>query len=236
MSTEVDEEIQEDLRGNLDLQARLLYGLIHARWIVTARGLAKMVRHPTPDLLVRTAPTPPNPFATTHRAAAREVQARGLRPLPTRPLPIAAAPPRRAHRRAVREVGEALLRPLRGHLLAQVVPPRVDRRRVLRDVLPAPPLPRLPQPHPAEERARRSRAHGARRGRGRQADSTREGRARDGGRGRGDEHGERGAQGGSVPAENIWVPGERDRQAAAVAGGGERQVRAQLCCRAMSAG
>lgn len=44
---EVDEEIQDDLRGNLDLQARLLYGLIHARWIVTARGLAKMVRHPT---------------------------------------------------------------------------------------------------------------------------------------------------------------------------------------------
>lgn len=38
-----DEEIQDDLRGNLDLQARLLYGLIHARWIVTARGLAKMV-------------------------------------------------------------------------------------------------------------------------------------------------------------------------------------------------
>ena len=43
-SVEVDEEIQDDLRGNLDLQARLLYGLIHARWIVTARGLAKMVR------------------------------------------------------------------------------------------------------------------------------------------------------------------------------------------------
>ena len=40
----VDEDIQDDLRGNLDLQARLLYGLIHARWIVTARGLAKMVR------------------------------------------------------------------------------------------------------------------------------------------------------------------------------------------------
>ncbi|KAI0750046.1 casein kinase II, regulatory subunit [Daedaleopsis nitida] len=39
----LDEEIQDDLRGNLDLQARLLYGLIHARWIVTARGLAKML-------------------------------------------------------------------------------------------------------------------------------------------------------------------------------------------------
>jgi hypothetical protein len=42
----VDDEIHDELRGTLDVQARLLYGLIHARWIVTARGLAKMV-HPT---------------------------------------------------------------------------------------------------------------------------------------------------------------------------------------------
>lgn len=40
----VDDDIQDELRGSLDVQARLLYGLIHARWIVTARGLAKMVR------------------------------------------------------------------------------------------------------------------------------------------------------------------------------------------------
>jgi Casein kinase II regulatory subunit len=39
-----DDEIQDELRGSLDVQARLLYGLIHARWIVTARGLSKMVR------------------------------------------------------------------------------------------------------------------------------------------------------------------------------------------------
>jgi len=38
-----DDEIHDELRGTLDVQARLLYGLIHARWIVTARGLAKMV-------------------------------------------------------------------------------------------------------------------------------------------------------------------------------------------------
>jgi len=39
----MDDDIQDDLRGSLDVQARLLYGLIHARWIVTARGLTKMV-------------------------------------------------------------------------------------------------------------------------------------------------------------------------------------------------
>jgi len=39
----LDEEIQDELRESLDVQARLLYGLIHARWIVTARGLAKML-------------------------------------------------------------------------------------------------------------------------------------------------------------------------------------------------
>jgi len=39
----LDDEIQDELRGTLDVQARLLYGLIHARWIVTARGLSKMI-------------------------------------------------------------------------------------------------------------------------------------------------------------------------------------------------
>jgi casein kinase II subunit beta len=38
-----DEDVADELRGSLDVQARLLYGLIHARWITTARGLQKMV-------------------------------------------------------------------------------------------------------------------------------------------------------------------------------------------------
>jgi len=43
ITDQLDDEIQDELRGALDVQARLLYGLIHARWIVTARGLAKML-------------------------------------------------------------------------------------------------------------------------------------------------------------------------------------------------
>ncbi|KAH9948605.1 casein kinase II, regulatory subunit [Amylocystis lapponica] len=39
----LDDDIQDEYRGTLDVQARLLYGLIHARWIVTSRGLAKML-------------------------------------------------------------------------------------------------------------------------------------------------------------------------------------------------
>ncbi|KAF9045776.1 hypothetical protein BDZ89DRAFT_1058734 [Hymenopellis radicata] len=39
----LDDDIQDDHRASLDVQARLLYGLIHARWIVTTRGLAKML-------------------------------------------------------------------------------------------------------------------------------------------------------------------------------------------------
>ncbi|KAF7323731.1 Casein kinase II subunit beta [Mycena kentingensis (nom. inval.)] len=43
ITDQLDDDVQEELRGSLDTQARLLYGLIHARWIVTTRGLAKMV-------------------------------------------------------------------------------------------------------------------------------------------------------------------------------------------------
>jgi hypothetical protein len=43
ISSPIDDDIQDELRATLDIQARLLYGLIHARWIVIARGLQKMV-------------------------------------------------------------------------------------------------------------------------------------------------------------------------------------------------
>lgn len=43
-SNSIDEHISDLHREQIETQARVLYGLIHARFIVTTRGLAKMVR------------------------------------------------------------------------------------------------------------------------------------------------------------------------------------------------
>lgn len=39
----LDDEMDDEMRDNVEAQARLLYGLVHARYIITTRGLAKMV-------------------------------------------------------------------------------------------------------------------------------------------------------------------------------------------------
>jgi hypothetical protein len=36
--------LDEEARDHIEAQARLLYGLVHARYIITTRGLGKMVR------------------------------------------------------------------------------------------------------------------------------------------------------------------------------------------------
>lgn len=38
-----DEQLDDDQREQIETQARILYGLIHARYIITTRGLAKML-------------------------------------------------------------------------------------------------------------------------------------------------------------------------------------------------
>ncbi|KAJ7939850.1 casein kinase II, regulatory subunit [Mycena leptocephala] len=43
LTDRVDDDMQDELRSCLDTHARLLYGLIHARWILTPRGMAKIV-------------------------------------------------------------------------------------------------------------------------------------------------------------------------------------------------
>ena len=42
-----DFDCDDDMREQIEKSARQLYGLVHARYIVTTRGLAKMVRRPT---------------------------------------------------------------------------------------------------------------------------------------------------------------------------------------------
>ena len=40
-------EVDDDMREQIEKSARHLYGLVHARYIVTTRGLAKMVGEPS---------------------------------------------------------------------------------------------------------------------------------------------------------------------------------------------
>lgn len=40
-------EVDEDMREQIEKSARHLYGLVHARYVVTTRGLSKMVSYPT---------------------------------------------------------------------------------------------------------------------------------------------------------------------------------------------
>ena len=39
----MEEEMDQETRDHIEAQGRLLYGLVHARYISTSRGLAKMV-------------------------------------------------------------------------------------------------------------------------------------------------------------------------------------------------
>ncbi|WFD42468.1 casein kinase 2 regulatory subunit [Malassezia psittaci] len=43
LRTDLDEHLDDDQREQIESQARILYGLIHARYILSSRGLAKML-------------------------------------------------------------------------------------------------------------------------------------------------------------------------------------------------
>ncbi len=48
----LDIECDDEMREQIEKSARHLYGLVHARFIVTTRGLQKMVTSPSPLLLL----------------------------------------------------------------------------------------------------------------------------------------------------------------------------------------
>jgi len=231
----LDDDFQEELRGTLDIQARLLYGLIHARWIVTARGLAKMVRTMLYDqpydqtsyiqisTLTHYLCIPLNPVST-----AGQVQKSRFRPMPSRALPRPASSPSRPNGRPVREISQAVLWPLRGHLLAQILSPRLHRRCLFRHFLPAPTLPRLSHPPSPQERTCRPRPWGSRyrsgcrrydRRRSASPWDTRARRARRRRRRprRSNQHGYSRAARGSIPPAYLWLPGKRSSKVATLA-------------------
>jgi len=45
ISNFLEEELDDEMRELVEKSARHLYGLIHARFIITGRGLSKMVTH-----------------------------------------------------------------------------------------------------------------------------------------------------------------------------------------------
>jgi len=48
VTDQFDFECEDDMREQIEKSARHLYGLVHARYIITTRGLAKMVvKHPS---------------------------------------------------------------------------------------------------------------------------------------------------------------------------------------------
>lgn len=117
-----DDDIEDEIRHAVEISARLLYGLIHARWIITSRGLSKMVS----SLIYSTR------AASKHLSLVREVQKGGLRALSACALRRTTPPPHRIDRHTLRKGRKTLLPPLRRPVLPQIIPPWLHRRRLLR--------------------------------------------------------------------------------------------------------
>lgn len=74
-----DLDADDDLREQIEKSARHLYGLAHARYIITNRGLAKMVPVPYLSVVYLDSSTNANAYKI-----AREIQTRRLRKMPPR--------------------------------------------------------------------------------------------------------------------------------------------------------
>ncbi|EGY18501.1 casein kinase II subunit beta-2 [Verticillium dahliae VdLs.17] len=119
-----DLDCDDDMRETIEKSARHLYGLVHARYIVTTRGLQKMLeKYKKAD------------FGKCPRVMCQSH--------PLLPMGLSDVPQPQAR--------QALLHPLRRHLQPKVVAPRRHRRRLLWHVLPQRPLPGLPHARARQE-------------------------------------------------------------------------------------
>jgi len=112
-----DFDCDDDMRETIEKSARHLYGLVHARYIVTTRGLAKMLE---------------------------KFKKIRLRQMPPRNVRLPTPPPHGPIRHFQLVARKTLLRPLRRHIQPKVLAPRRHRRRILRDFLPQHLIPGVP--------------------------------------------------------------------------------------------
>jgi hypothetical protein len=119
-----DLDCEDDMREQIEKSARHLYGLVHARYIVTTRGLQKMV---SLTVTITSVITYTHPNAT----AARQIQERRIRQMSSsnvrRPKSSPHGPKR--HTQCLRR--KTLLRPLRGPVQPEINAARQHRRRLL---------------------------------------------------------------------------------------------------------
>ena len=88
-----DADCDDDTRERIEKSARHLYGLIHARYITTTRGLQKMVRTGALWLITISSQCFSCPLSLTPSPPARKIQKIRFRPLPPPSLRFPPPPP-----------------------------------------------------------------------------------------------------------------------------------------------
>lgn len=125
-----DLDCDDEMREAIERSARHLYGLVHARYIITTRGQHKMVSQLHYSALFSTQAQKANMLVTDGKVQKRRLRQVSSRSLP-RPKPLTLRPTR--HRRLLNR--SPLLRTLRRHILSKIKSTRLHRRSILRLII-----------------------------------------------------------------------------------------------------